>query len=217
MRPSPASLAADTDSRNQASELSKAEMRDNVPRLVEKLVRYRPRVVAFVGMGIADVVRAWFRDLPAPAPAPDDPQPCPTFCIPSLAQPPPSPKKLAPSPRKKALGKTSNGLQPLCITFPDGAPPLFFWALPSTSARVVAYQIADKIELWKAMREAIRRVKEGEVLSCEGMVEWRVEDVLGADWESRCTMEAEVIKVEETVKAEGEVKIEGSTPKVEGA
>jgi TDG/mug DNA glycosylase family protein len=36
----------------QAAELSPSEMTDSVPSFLAKVVRYRPRIVCFVGMGI---------------------------------------------------------------------------------------------------------------------------------------------------------------------
>ncbi|KAL8291552.1 hypothetical protein RQP46_002530 [Phenoliferia psychrophenolica] len=114
----------------EASELSKEEMRANVPHFLEKVVRCRPRVVAFVGMAIAEV----------------------------------------------AAVKIKCGLQPIALTFPTG-PPLYFYVLPSTSARVVAYQIEDKITIWKDLRAQIAKLKAGEALEVEGSVEYAVESL----------------------------------------
>ncbi|KAL8291566.1 hypothetical protein RQP46_002544 [Phenoliferia psychrophenolica] len=77
---------------------------------------------------------------------------------------------------KVAAVKIKCGLQPIALTFPTG-PPLYFYVLPSTSARVVAYQIEDKITIWKDLRAQIAKLKAGEALEVEGLVEYAVESV----------------------------------------
>lgn len=89
---------------------------------------------------------------------------------------------------------------------------MYFYALPSTSARVVAYQIEDKIKIWKDLREQIGKLKDGQRGSegalelPEETVEYRVEELLGEEWESgRVGVKLEVeVKEEEGVKMEVE-------------
>ena len=41
----------------QQSDLHRRELSDGVPLLLSKIVQYAPRLVCFVGLGIADIVR----------------------------------------------------------------------------------------------------------------------------------------------------------------
>ncbi|KAK4699560.1 hypothetical protein P7C70_g6700, partial [Phenoliferia sp. Uapishka_3] len=195
----------------EQSELSKSEMLSNVPHLVKKLITHRPLIVSFVGMGICDVVLTYFRDLPTPPPP----------SLPSSSDaslPPPSRKK----PRKRAI-KTAIGVQPITISFPPNSEgvkeetgdekkrtKMYFYAVPSTSARVVAYQVEDKIRIWKDLRVEILKLKSGleEIKVPEGTVDYRVEDLMGEGKEWAADMKPDISdRVRVAVGAEEEKEV----------
>jgi hypothetical protein len=175
------------------SEISTEEMRERVPLLLEKVARYRPRqvcpesarsrvnvtdwsslrrVLAFVGMKICEIVLRHLHNLPFR----DTEQ---------SASSSPSKK------RRPAMPKVKIGLQPAVITYPpedtkDGRrQTTYIWCLPSSSARVVEYQVGpgrarpssqreterwlarhlqlvDKIEIWKDLKRDIGLLSSGQ-------------------------------------------------------
>ncbi|GAA5985235.1 hypothetical protein JCM11641_003642 [Rhodosporidiobolus odoratus] len=127
----------------EMSEISKEEMKASVPKLLQKVVEYRPTFVAFVGMKICEVVLRYLHNLPRPA-------------VDAAG---------SPSKRRPAMPKVKIGLQPVTISLPPPAGEqdgdrrkVYVWCLPSTSARVVEYQLVDKIKIFTSMREDIDRV-----------------------------------------------------------
>ncbi|GAA5990316.1 hypothetical protein JCM10908_007311 [Rhodotorula pacifica] len=134
----------------EMSEISTEEMRERVPFLLEKVARYRPRVLAFVGMKICEIVLRYLHNLPS-----RDLEPA--------AETSPSKK------RRPAMPKVKIGLQPLIVTYPptdskDGPrETTYIWCLPSSSARVVEYQLVDKIEIWKDLKHDIGLLNSGQI------------------------------------------------------
>ncbi|BGP35187.1 uracil DNA N-glycosylase Thp1 [Rhodotorula toruloides] len=131
----------------EMSEISNDEMKERVPFLLEKVVRCKPRILAFVGMKICEVVMRYLHNLPKPEAST------------STSSPSSSPSKG----RRKAMPKVKIGLQAATISYtPDIKPEergtdaarqkTFIWCLPSTSARVVEYQLVDKIKIWKMLK-----------------------------------------------------------------
>ncbi|GAA5840318.1 hypothetical protein JCM11251_006694 [Rhodosporidiobolus azoricus] len=121
----------------EMSEISNEEMKACVPSLLRKIIKYRPRVVAFVGMKICEIVLRYLHNAPS-------------------ADPEKSPSKK----RKPAMPKVKIGLQPVTISVPLPAHEaerrkIYIWCLPSTSARVVEYQLTDKIAIFTRLKTDI--------------------------------------------------------------
>ncbi|KAJ3514863.1 hypothetical protein NLJ89_g2118 [Agrocybe chaxingu] len=131
---------------NLQNDLSKAEQTSGVPLLLEKVARYRPLILCFVGLGIADIVRSG----------------------------------VGSGSKNDLKGKAAFGLQPYKMVHPydeadshqqfrDSSDPhdarnaseTLFFAVSSTSGRVVRYQKADKIEQFKQLRAVLRDMKTG--------------------------------------------------------
>ncbi|KAF8970298.1 hypothetical protein BDZ97DRAFT_1652656, partial [Flammula alnicola] len=115
----------------QSVELSKKEQVEGVSKLLEKIARYRPRVVCFVGLCIADIVKST------------------------------AVKGKGKSPKSKA----TVGLQGYKMVHagstgkPEYIPETVFYAVSSTSGRVVKYQKADKIQQCKDLRNLKEQLK----------------------------------------------------------
>ncbi|GAA5869499.1 hypothetical protein JCM8547_001506 [Rhodosporidiobolus lusitaniae] len=125
----------------EMSEISNDEMKASVPTLLRKIVKYRPRMIGFVGMKICEVVLRYLHNLPCP-PVPG----------------------ASPSKRKPAMPKVKIGLQPVTLTLPPEhgereEMKVYIWCLPSTSARVVEYQLVDKVELFTNLRLALGQLE----------------------------------------------------------
>ncbi|GAA6005352.1 mismatch-specific DNA-glycosylase [Rhodotorula paludigena] len=119
----------------EMSEISTSEMTARVPTLLRKVVRYRPRILACVGMKICEVILRYLHNQ-----------------VPAVG-------------RRKAMPKVKIGLQPCTFIIPDPAGEgtdhiTYFWCLPSTSARVVEYQLTDKIKIWRQLKEDVERLAE---------------------------------------------------------
>ncbi|GAA5856205.1 hypothetical protein JCM9279_000937 [Rhodotorula babjevae] len=151
----------------EMSEISNQEMAARVPGLLHKVVRYKPRVLAFVGMKICEVVLRYLHNLP---------------------RPPASPSSTLASPgRRKAMPKVKIGLQPVVLSLGDDdveAPrKIYLWCLPSTSARVVEYQLIDKVKIWTRLKADMDRLAQDppeELELPEGTVEHPVEALFPA-------------------------------------
>ncbi|CEQ42686.1 SPOSA6832_04534, partial [Sporobolomyces salmonicolor] len=116
------------------------------------------RMVAFVGMKICEIVLRHLHNLPSPSASsttvttPDSDSPRKKYRRPA-----------SPTKRKKAMPKVKVGLQPVTLSFPpeqEGAAreKLYFWCLPSTSARVVEYQLVDKIKIFGLLKSDVSRL-----------------------------------------------------------
>ncbi|CAA7257419.1 unnamed protein product [Cyclocybe aegerita] len=126
----------------EQSELSKAEQTSGVPMLLEKVARYQPLILCFVGLGIADIVRSGIgsaskNDLKGKA----------AFGL--------QPYKMVHSydeadPHQQLRDRSGP---------PDArdASETLFFAVSSTSGRVKA----DKIEQFKQLRDVLRNMKTG--------------------------------------------------------
>ncbi|GLB39381.1 putative uracil DNA glycosylase superfamily protein [Lyophyllum shimeji] len=117
----------------EQNELSAAEQSAAVPTLMAKVALYRPRILCFVGLDIAKRVQ---KELGLP-------------------------KKV----EGTKLGQSKQGLQAYKVVYSDtsGARETLFYALPSTSARVVEFQKPEKVKLFTALKEFLEQVKRGEV------------------------------------------------------
>ncbi|GAA5845888.1 hypothetical protein JCM3766R1_004646 [Sporobolomyces carnicolor] len=167
----------------EMSELSLDEMRKSVPALLRKIIKYKPKIFAFVGMKICEIVFRYLHSLPSSS----------------------SPTKA----KKRAMSKIELGLRPAAISLTpervgdDDADEkecrgerrkVLFWCLPSSSARVVAYQasfshyrlgglcspkvqLVDKIRIFGEVRKGIEMLNAGTLELPENMVEYRQEDL----------------------------------------
>ncbi|KPV71845.1 uncharacterized protein RHOBADRAFT_18810 [Rhodotorula graminis WP1] len=111
----------------EASELGKDELEAAVPGLLAKVARYRPKLVAFVGIKVCETVLRYLASPPAP--------------------PPPPTASSGRKANKTPLVKAQIGLQGFAIahlpsTSHDKKRPVtYFYCLPSTSGRVAAYPV----------------------------------------------------------------------------
>ncbi|GAA5888487.1 hypothetical protein JCM6882_008639 [Rhodosporidiobolus microsporus] len=190
----------------EMSEISNDEMKACVPSFLRKIIKYRPRVVAFVGMKICEVVLRYLHNLPTPSPA-------------DAADGSPSKAKRK---RKPAMPKVKIGLQGVTISLPmpgkegdaeEGEQErrkIYVWCLPSTSARVVEYQLVDKIKIFARLKADLDTLAASSSAAVEGnygldlpagAVDYRAEDLV--------TPEGEVKEEEE--------ELEGEAGKGEGA
>lgn len=118
----------------EQSELSKVEQAAGVSTLLEKITKFAPRIVCFVGLGIADIVKA------------------------EVALP----KRVG----NRAKYKAEVGLQPYKVVHSQtigsvaGVSETLFFAVSSTSGRVVRYQKGDKIQQFKDLRHVLLQVKD---------------------------------------------------------
>jgi len=118
----------------EQSELSKVEQVSGVSTLLDKIAKFHPRIVCFVGLGIADIVKS---DLSLPKQA-----------------------------RSVAKLKAEVGLQPYkvvhskTITSTADVFETLFFAVSSTSGRVVHYQKSDKIQQFKYLQHVLSEIKD---------------------------------------------------------
>ncbi|KAF7983269.1 hypothetical protein HWV62_22906 [Athelia sp. TMB] len=136
----------------EAAELSPAEMTKGVPTLLAKIAEYRPRVVCFVGVGIWKKFESVIKKTAVQATDDGVPGPDPVD-----------------GKRKKANSAGGIGLQPYILHHPvktvesSGIPvrETLFFAMPSTSGRVVSHQLPDKVKLFAQLKDIVENVKRG--------------------------------------------------------
>ncbi|KAI0337322.1 DNA glycosylase [Trametopsis cervina] len=167
----------------EQSELSTEEMNGGVPVLMDKLVKYRPKMICFLGKGIWEVFRkqaftsqaSTSRDLasvPSSEPLNKDIKRTSTtprvtvaskyfIHIPKTDERPPQ-HASSPSISTKQKAKPFEwGLQPYKVVYKEsGDAPLpmretLIFVVPSPSARVVAYQWWDKVKFFESLREHV--------------------------------------------------------------
>ncbi|TFK70692.1 DNA glycosylase [Pluteus cervinus] len=119
----------------QEGELGKAEFPKAVPTFLAKVAYFRPRIVAFVGMGIATVVRG--QVLPAKKGSKKQPSP------------------IGLEPYKLVYPVSSDADHVVTETL--------FYTLPSTSGRVTQYQKSDKTKLFAHLKATVEELKERKV------------------------------------------------------
>ncbi|PPQ72748.1 hypothetical protein CVT26_003028 [Gymnopilus dilepis] len=122
----------------EQNELSKKEQAAGVVALLDKVARYQPRILCFVGLGIADIFRSQLPSIDAS-----------------------SEIKAA----QELKVKAAVGLQPYKIVYPDSTGKLnetVLFAVSSTSGRVVRYQKADKVRQFQTLRDLRDRIIQGD-------------------------------------------------------
>ncbi|GAA5862072.1 hypothetical protein JCM3774_006162 [Rhodotorula dairenensis] len=133
----------------EASELTKLELEAAVPLFLQKVILHRPRIVAFIGMGVGATVAQFFARLPG---ATD-----------FSATPPSSAAFPAESKAKKAPPvKAAIGLQPFALAHTaagHAGPVTYFYVLPSTSGRVAAYPLPVKLALFRTFGNEVAKLR----------------------------------------------------------
>ncbi|PFH47724.1 hypothetical protein AMATHDRAFT_66979 [Amanita thiersii Skay4041] len=115
-------------------ELSNGEQTAGVPSLLSKVARHRPYVMCFIGLGIAKMVK--------------------TYCLPR---------------RNSSVSQASPsiGFQPYKLVYDNDQKDVprvkqtLFYAVPSTSGRVVQFQRDDKTKILKDLRDKLADIKSG--------------------------------------------------------
>ncbi|KAF7777736.1 hypothetical protein Agabi119p4_3808 [Agaricus bisporus var. burnettii] len=133
----------------EQNELSRAERTSSVPDLLEKILESKPRILCFVGLGITQIIKSQL--IPkvkrrksrgdGKSEITNDPESLTTTATSSSSTP-------------------TYGIQPFKAIH-DTSETLFF-AVASTSGRVVQYQRKDKIEQFRELRNLLVKVKNGE-------------------------------------------------------
>ncbi|KDR76568.1 hypothetical protein GALMADRAFT_450914 [Galerina marginata CBS 339.88] len=121
------------------TELSKTEQVGGVPALLGKLAQYRPRILCFVGLGIADIVKSR-----------------------ALAVGTSGARKTNGSKEKAVVG-----LQPYKMVHSElGSNDIhetLFFAVSCTSGRVVRYQKSDKVRQFQELHDLLNELKCGRI------------------------------------------------------
>ncbi|KAF8067482.1 uracil-DNA glycosylase-like protein [Lyophyllum atratum] len=121
----------------EQNELSADEQTAGVPTLLAKVALYRPRILCFIGLDIAKTAQKQL----------------------SL------PKKF----QGVKVATSTTGLQSYKLVYSDshsraiGPRETLFYALPSSSARVVIPQKPEKIQLFAVLKQLLEQVKQGEL------------------------------------------------------
>ncbi|KAL4073597.1 uracil-DNA glycosylase-like protein [Scleroderma citrinum] len=127
----------------EAAELSKSEIKASIPAFLRKISRHKPRFVCFVGMGIWEVVQSTLSRMALSSDTADG--------------------------NKKANRKQKESglsLQPYKLVHPsqelsdhtDGiVSETLIFVVPSTSGRVVRYQLTDKIAFFAELRALLHK------------------------------------------------------------
>ncbi|KAI0089753.1 uracil-DNA glycosylase-like protein [Irpex rosettiformis] len=152
---------------SEQAELSKADMLTGVPTLLAKVRKYKPRVVCFVGKQIGELFCKEATRLTTEDSIPEEP-PVGTIMDDSQS------KGKAPGRRQGKNSKTFQwGMQEFKVVHHEAritggvdgddkallAKETHFFIMPSTSARVAGYQLADKVRIMKDLFECSQRLK----------------------------------------------------------
>ncbi|EAU82985.2 hypothetical protein CC1G_09247 [Coprinopsis cinerea okayama7 len=121
----------------EASELSKAESLACVAPFFVKMHKYRPKIVCFVGLSIAETVSSYVAK---------------NFLDPGLQK------------KGKAKVKAGPGLLSFKLTYESegdkSRSETLFYAVSSTSGRVVKYKKSDKVQQFKGLNDLLLELKE---------------------------------------------------------
>lgn len=137
----------------EAADLSRSEMKAAVPTLLQKISRFKPRFVCFVGMGIWEVIQTALSQMTMPSATMSQ-------TARPVQQKTSKDGKNKANERKKGNGL---GLQSYKFVYPADADgkvsETLIFVVPSTSGRVVRYQLTDKIayfaELYALLHQSI--------------------------------------------------------------
>ncbi|BGP35193.1 uracil DNA N-glycosylase Thp1 [Rhodotorula toruloides] len=133
----------------EASELTKEELDAAVPKLLAKVARYRPKLVAFVGMKVADTVLRYFANLRPSSP--------PSSASSASLDAKGRAKK--PPPIKAQIGLQNYALSHSTSDSIGGTSTTYFYCLPSTSGRVAAYPYPVKMQLYATFGAEVAKLR----------------------------------------------------------
>ncbi|KAK1222414.1 uracil DNA N-glycosylase Thp1 [Marasmius sp. AFHP31] len=131
---------------SQANELKDSEMKGGIPTFLQKMGKYHPRIVAYVGLHMARLVHNYVLKNESTLTANADSQ-MPRIII-----------------WDRDLKVFKPGLQCYKIVYEepgqfDRIPETFFYALPCTSGRVQGYQISDKVAFFSEIQQKLEDMK----------------------------------------------------------
>ncbi|KAF4616619.1 hypothetical protein D9613_008893 [Agrocybe pediades] len=135
----------------EQNELSRTEQVSGVSILLAKIHKYRPRVVCFVGLGIADIFKSEVK-----LESPKKPKESTEDTMPRLKG----------KSKVKVKDKAGVGLQPFKMVHEPVEGKFnetLFFAVSSTSGRVVRYQKSDKVQQFRDLRIFVENLKAGAV------------------------------------------------------
>ncbi|KAF9460283.1 uracil-DNA glycosylase-like protein [Collybia nuda] len=118
----------------EQNELSLDERAASVPTLLTKVARYRPRMLCFIGLGIAKVVQTQLR-----------------------------PSVRGKGAKVEKFKEGLQGYKMVHTSSPNTQQETLFYALPCTSGRVVQPQRAGKVELFKHLKTILDQLKRSEL------------------------------------------------------
>ncbi|GAA5840322.1 hypothetical protein JCM11251_006695 [Rhodosporidiobolus azoricus] len=206
----------------EASELTAQELTDAVPIFLRKVATYKPKIVFFVGMKVADTVLRYFTQLPSYSAVDSFPATVPSSTSNGMG------KGKKPPPVKAQIGWQPFALRHGAQVKKESeegegevgqVEQTLFYCLPSTSGRVAAYPLPVKLKIWATFGEEVAKLRGGgkqkELDLPEGMRYFGAEEldlppaVDGVKsrvlaWEEMTVLgglEAEEVKVKEEVKA----------------
>ncbi|GAA5930805.1 mismatch-specific DNA-glycosylase [Sporobolomyces koalae] len=210
----------------EMSELSTKEMQAEVPNLLKKIVHHKPRVFAFVGMKICEIVFRYLVSIDSNDQKLSTTDPG-IVAVQSSTPPSSRRKTTRETPKKKrkpAMPKIRLGLQPFTISVPttdaknkdeddksttrqgssteSSRTKIAFWCLPSTSARVVAYQLTDKIRIFSELKQDVQLVKLDQLEFPQETIDYRMEDL---------KLDQTTVKIEERREEEQDDEKEGKS------
>ncbi|KAF9556791.1 DNA glycosylase [Agrocybe pediades] len=134
----------------EQNELSRTEQVSGVSILLAKIHKYRPRVVCFVGLGIADIFKSEVK-LESPKKPKESTE---------------DTTRLKGKSKAKVKDKAGVGLQPFKMVHEPVEGKFnetLFFAVSSTSGRVVRYQKSDKVQQFRDLRIFVENLNAGAV------------------------------------------------------
>ncbi|KAH9943535.1 uracil-DNA glycosylase-like protein [Amylocystis lapponica] len=144
----------------QETELAASEFAAGVPALLQKIARFRPRIVCFVGKGIWE---AFERALPKGARAGTSPPPSSALAPSAGSSTDKATLVRSPVGRRRAAKlQFKFDVQPYKVMHPEGAVTLFF-VTPSTSGRVTSHQLPQKTVLFALLKQRVEDLKQGRI------------------------------------------------------
>lgn len=119
----------------EASELTPSEMRDSVPLLLSKITHHKPKIVCFVGVGIAEIISSYLALKKGNAKGKG--------------------KRKGPGMLPFKLVYEREGEEPCRVS------ETLLYAVSSTSGRVVAYSKGDKVKQFQLVNQLLRQIQSG--------------------------------------------------------
>ncbi|KAL4068634.1 uracil-DNA glycosylase-like protein [Scleroderma yunnanense] len=134
----------------EAAELSKSEIKASIPAFLRKISRHKPRFVCFVGMGIWEVVQSTLSRMALSSDTAE-----------SQGRVQQKPSKSGNKKANRKQKESGLSLQPYKLVHPVDANGIvsetLIFVVPSTSGRVVRYQLTDKIAFFAELRALLHK------------------------------------------------------------